>query len=489
MERILITDDEARTKVREGITKAARAISDTLGPYGNNALIEHGTRITNDGAKILKEITFEDEVEDLGLRKLKEAVAKSNDIVGDGSTTITTLTAAILKEGKRNLGGKTTTADFLKRIQEEREMVNARLEADATPIETEEQLIQAATVSVDNEELGRLIGSTQWKLGKEGFILAEESNERTTTVEFLDGIRIDNGLPMIQIMNDVEKQALEVENVRTIITDHTINTLEPLQDVLNQLLKSKVFKVAIVARGFTEQAIQDCAKNIQGGFQIYPINAPYTDSREVMLDLQAVLGGQFMDKDMHSLEDMQLSDVGFAEKISARRFDAVITGRNPEKVKARVEKLKEQLKGSESDFEQRALKGRIAQLENGFALIKVGAESETERKRLFDKVEDAVHAVRAAFQEGTVKGGGLAFKEIAEEMPDNAILKTPLMSINLQLMANAPEDWIVEDWVRDPVKVLKVALEQACSVGGALATISSVITTKKEKYNAYVKKD
>ncbi len=487
MERILITDEEARTKVREGITKAAKAVSDTLGPFGNNALIEHGTRITNDGAKILKEITFEDEVEDLGLRKLKEAVTKSNDIVGDGSTTITTLTAAILKEGSRNLKGRTTTADFLKKLAEEREDINTKLDAMATPIETEEQLIEAATVSVDDKELGRIIGETQWKLGKDGFILAEESNDRTTSVEILQGIRIDNGLGMTQIVNNMEKQSLELEDVRTILTDHTLQSLEPLKEVLNQLLKSKVYKVVIIARGFAEQAIKDCAQNIQGGFQIYPINAPYTDSREVMLDLQAVLGGQFMDHEMHALEDMQLSDVGFAEKISARRFDAVITGKNPEKVAARVKKLKEQLTGSESEFESRALKSRIAQLENGFALITVGAESETERKRLFDKVEDAVHAVRAAFQEGTVKGAGLAFKEIAETLPEGSILKNPLASINLQLMANAPEDFQVEDWVRDPVKVLKVALEQAVSVGGNLATISSVITTKKEKYNAYVK--
>lgn len=489
MERILLTGEESRKKVRDGVSKAAEAVSDTYGPWGNNVLVEHGTRITNDGAKALKEITLEDEVEDLGLRKLKEAVAKSNDTVGDGSTTITILANAILKEGKRNLGGKTTTADFLKRINEEKEAVFARLDADATPIETEEQLIEAATVSVDDKELGRVIGQTQWNLGKDGFILAEESNERTTTVEILQGIRIDNGLGMTQIMNNLEKQALEVEDVHTILTDHVLQSLEPLQEILNQLVKSKVYNIVIVARGFSENAIRDCAENIKNGIRIYPINAPYTDSREVMLDLQAVLGGTFMDHEMHSLEDMQLSDVGFAEKISARRFDAVITGKNPEKVQARVTKLKEQLKGSESDFEQRSLKARIAQLENGCALIKVGAESETERKRLFDKVEDAVHAVRAAFQEGTVKGGGLAFKEIAEEMPEGSLLKNPLMSLNLQLMANAPEDWVVEPWVRDSVKVLKTALEQAVSVGGNLATISSVITTKKEKYNAYVKKD
>lgn len=487
MERILITDDEARAKVREGIAKAAKAVSDTLGPYGNNALIEHGTRITNDGAKILKEITLEDEIEDLGLRKLKEAVAKSNDLVGDGSTTITTLTAAILKEGKRTLGGRTTTGGFIKQLKDEREFVNERLDAMTTPIETEEQLIEAATVSVDDAELGKLIGEAQFKLGKDGYLLAEEGIDTATTIEILHGIRIDNGVGMTQIFNNPEKQSLEVEGARTILTDHTLQNLAPVKDILEQLLKNKIFKVVIIARGFTEQAIQDCAENLKNGFQIYPINAPYTDSREVMLDLEAVLGGKFMDKETTSLEDMQLSDIGFAEKVSARRFDAILTGREDNNIEKRVDTLKQQLKGSIGDFEARTLKSRIAQLEGGFGLVKVGAESETERKRIFDKVEDAVNAVRASFQEGTVKGGGLAFKEIAEEMPEGSILKNPLMSIHTQVMANAPEDFIVEDWVRDSVKVLKVALEQACSVGGALATISSVITTKKEKMNAYVK--
>ena len=486
MERILITGEEARTKVREGVLKAAAAVSDTLGPFGNNALIEHGTRITNDGAKILKEITLEDEVEDLGLRKLKEAVAKSNDAVGDGSTTITTLAAAILKEGKRNITGRTTTADFLQKIQNERAEVNAQLETMATPIESEEDLIKSAIVSVDNEELGRIIGSAQWSLGKDGYLMPEETGDKTTTVEMVKGIRIDNGLPMIQIANNAEKEALEVEDTRVILTDHTLQDLTPLQEILNQLLKTKCYKVVIIARGFAEAALKDCATNIQAGFQVFPVNAPYTDSREVMLDIAALTGAKFMDAEQYSLDNMLLSDVGHASKIFARRFDAIITG--AQDTTARVETLKEKLKGSLSDFEERSIKARIAQLSGGFGIVKVGAESETERKRVFDKVEDAVHAVRAAFQEGTVPGAGLAFKEIAEKLPEGSILKNPLNSIHLQVMANAPEDYTIEPWVRDPVKVLKVALEQACSVGGNLATISSVITTKKEKYNAYIQK-
>lgn len=481
---------QARMKVKEGADKLVDAVKTTMGPFGTNALIEKGLRITNDGMKIAQEITLDDEIHDLGARKVKDAMSKSNDTVGDGSTTIATLVQAILKESSRllgtdkTIGGKMTTADFLRKIKAERDEIISKLNDLATPIETEEQLIKSAIVSVEDDTLGKLIGSTQFKLGKEGYILAEEVPERETTVEFVQGIKFDNGFGASYVMNNQEKQMLEDTEVRTILTNHTLQTLEPLKAVLEQLLKQKVRKVAIIARGFADQAIKDCAANIEAGFSVYPINAPYTDSKEVMLDLAAVLGGQFMDNEQHLLEDMQVSDVGFASKIRAKRYEAIITGQNDsssEKVQKRIAKLKEQLSGSTSDFESRMLSSRIAQLENGFAVIKVGAESETERKRVFDKVEDAVNAVRAAFQEGTVKGAGLAFKEIADSLPDDYILKRPLYCINEQILVNAPEDFLIEDWVRDPVKVLRVALEQAVSVAGDLATVSVAIHTKRDR--------
>jgi len=484
------TGVEARMKVKAGVDKLADAVKSTLGPFGTNALIEKGLRVTNDGIKITQEFTLSDEIEDLGVRKVKEAAAKSNDEVGDGSTTIVTLIQSILKESQRNLGtdktvgGKMSTADFIRKIKAECAEVIEKLKEQATPINTEEELIRSAVVSVEDEELGKLIGSTQFAIGKEGYLIAEEVPERECSVERVHGVRIDNGLGMTQVMNNVEKQMLEVEDVRTILTSHTIQSLEALKPILEQLLKNKQTKVAIIARGFTDKAIQDCAANIKQGFEIYPINAPYTDSREVMLDLASVLGGQFYDSETHDLDDMQLSDVGLAQKIRARRYDAIFTGKHgadSDKVQERVAKLEEQLAGSNSDFEKKMLGGRIAQLKNGFALVKVGASSDTERKRIFDKVEDAVNAVRAALQEGTVKGAGLAYKEIADAMPDDYILKRPLLSIHEQIMANAPADFVVEDWVRDPVKVLRVALEQACSVAGDLATVSVAIHTERDR--------
>lgn len=498
MERILISGTEAREKVIEGVNKGANAAKSTLGPWGTNGLIEKGNRITNDGATILREITLEDEIENLGLTKLKEAVAKSNDQVGDGSTSIATLVQAILKEAQKNLGtsktigGKMSTAEFLREIKRESAEAIEKLQAMSKPISSKEELVRSAVVSVEDEALGELIGSTQYDLGEHGYILAEEVPERTTTIEMVHGVKIDNGLGASHLMNNVEKQMLEVDEVPVILTNYTIQSIKELEGILNQLItQQKKRKIAIIARGFSNEAIQDVGMNLKNGVEIYPINAPFTDSREIMLDLQSVLGGQFYDSEIHALEDMQLSDVGFAQKIRARRYDAIITGKNgsdTEKVQKRLATLRETLKGSGSDFEKKTLQARIAQLEHGFAVVKVGAESDTERKRIYDKVEDAVNAVRAALQEGTVPGAGLAFKEIAESLPDNAILKRPLNAIYEQIMLNAPEGFEVEDWVRDPVKVLRVVLEQAVSVAGDLATVSVVVATKKQKYNAFVPK-
>jgi chaperonin GroEL len=497
MERILITGKSARDRVVEGANKGATAVGSTLGPFGTNALMEKGTRITNDGLKIAQEITLEDEVEELGWRKMKEAMAKSNDQVGDGSTTIVVLAQAILKDAVRLLGKegvigqKMTTAGFLRKLHSERDQVLSVLADMATPITTEEELINSATVSVEDAELGRVIGSAQWELGPDGYLLAEEVPETVTSIERIHGVKIDNGFGASFIINNQEKQMLEVDDAATILTDHTLQNLAPLEGILNQLLTQKRTKVVIVARGFSDEAIKACAKNIEQGFQLFPINAPYTDSKEVMRDLAAVLGGQFMDNERHALEDMQLSDVGFASKVRARRFDAVLAGdgSQTEKIQARLTELKDALSGSLSDFEKKHLESRIAQLEHGFAVVKVGAESDTERKRKFDKVEDAVNAVRAALQEGTVPGAGIAFKEIAESLPDDYILKRPLNSLHEQIMANAPDDFVIEDWVRDPAKVLRIALEQAVSVAGDLATVSVAVSTKKPKYNAYVSKE
>ena len=490
--KIVLIGETARVKILSGAQLLADSAVHTLGPFGTNGLIEKGLRITNDGISIASEVQSSDEIEDLALRKVREAASKANDQSGDGSTTTIHLTNEILKESSKKLGqgtivGSTTTAGLIRQIQAEKEEVIEKLQKLATPIESKEELVRSAIVSVEDEELGQLIGETQWELGPDGVILAEQTAENRTYIERIPGIKIDNGLGLPVRINNIEKQTLELEDVPVILTTNTLTSLEPLLDVLNNLAKQEQREVIVVCRAINDNVIKQIAANHDKGFDIYPINAPYVDQREIMLDLQAILGGRFVDSEDGGVDTIQYSDLGHVSRLVAKRYDGVFTGKENEATQARVakrvEELEQKLAGSVSDFEKRNLQARIAQLKNGFAVAKVGSVSETERKRVFDKVEDAVNAVRAAYQEGTVPGAGLAFKEIAESLPDTYLLKKPLMSVHAQIMKNAPKDFVIEDWVRDPLKVMRIALEQACSVAGDLATVSVAVAQKRKVDN------
>lgn len=481
---------KARDLALKGANYLAEAVKSTLGPFGMNALIEKGNRITNDGVTVSKEIcgAIENEFERRGAVTLHEAAAKTNDEAGDGTTTAIVLAQAILKEAVRQLPndktlmGKMTPADLIRKIEAERQEITEKMEKMAIPIETKEQLINSARVSVEDEKLGKIIGETQWEIGKTGVIIAEEHILEHCEVERIKGIRTDNGFCTSNMINNQEKQSLEVTGAWIIMTNHTLSDLLPIKALLDTMVKSKKIPIVIVARGFTNECIQLCLTNHKSGVFIYPISAPYVNQSDVMKDMQAVLGGRFIDSEECELEDVMISDVGFAEKIVATRYTAIFTGKTDEstlkRVSDRVDELNKRLSGSVSDFEKKSLEARISQLTNGFAILKVGAKSELERKRLKDKCDDAVNAVRAAFQEGVIPGAGLAFKEISEGLPDGYILKRPLMAVYEQITSSAPKDFVIEDWVKDPLKVLKVALEKACSVAATFATINTVICTE-----------
>lgn len=496
--KVVLKGKEARDKLISGANFVADAVKSTLGPFGMNAVMEKKLKVTNDGFSIASEITLNDEIEDLGLRVFREACSKTNDEAGDGTTTAMVLAQAILKEGVRLLGdediigGKIPTTELVRKIEAERVIVTEALTAAATPIETEEQLINSAIVSVEDKDLGTLIGKTQWELGKDGVLLAEETTAHECSVEKIQGIRTDNGFATSLIVNDEEKQQLSLENALVILTNNVFRDLKPVQALLEQVqqrIKSGALqtnKIVIVARSFTDEAVAICMKNIQNGvLMIYPVSAPYVDQTQVMKDIEAVVGGRFINYEESSLEDMQVSDIGFASKVIAKRFETIITGREDEKtiesVKARVAELQDKLAGSESEFEKGMLRSRIAQLTSGFAILKIGANSEVERKRLKDKADDAVNAVRAAFQEGTVPGAGMAYINAIESLPEGAILKKALTAPYDQIMSTAPSGFVVEDWVRDPLKVMRIALERACSVAADLATASIAIATERDR--------
>lgn len=487
----------------KGADFLASAVIRTLGPYGENAYIDKGNKITNDGVTVAREIQISsktlmqdgkpgNELNARGATALREAALKTNDIAGDGTTTAILLAQAIYKRvapllSKEGVIGSKKPSEIIKQIEAERQEVTDKLIAMSTAIETKEQLIASAVVSTEDRELGSLIGEAQWDVGKDGFLLVEETAERTSSVEKVKGVRIDNGVGTAQIFNNLEKQTMEVEDAGIILTSHTIKGLgewESLMKVFEPAFKAGHKQLIVVARAWTDETVNYCLQNInKGSLKIYPLSAPYVNMTERMKDLAAVTGAIFYDSENSTLDDLYTSGIGRVQKVVAKRMEAILAGKDEPKtaqlIQNRILELQKELDGEVSEFAKKELSGRIAQLQNGFAIVKVGSPSDMERKRLFDKCEDAVNAVRAAFQEGTVPGAGLAFKHIAETLPDEYLLKRPLMALNEQLLASAPQDFVIEDWVRDPTKVLRVSLEQACVAASSFATAGIVITDAK----------
>lgn len=498
MERIVLGGADgiaARDRLILGVDYAADMVKSTLGPGGVNVLLEKKNRVTNDGVSIIQEIFLEDEIQNLGVQKIKEIAAKTNDEVGDGTTTAVTLGQAIIhaclpklqREGE--LKAKNTPMQLVKILEKERDEVLTKLDALSEKIKDEKTLIAVATVSVEDPELGELIGKTQWELGPDGFITVEETTKVETTIERVPGLRLDNGFASSLLINNQEKGILELRDISVVLTNHTIRDLNPLKGVIEQLIARGANQLALVARGFSEEAVQNCLKNINtpNGFQVFPVNAPYVDQVQVMYDMQAALGGKFINSEETELGSINLSDVAFASLIRCERFSSTFVGRDDTKVtrEKRAETLRKKLQSELSDFERRDLNRRISQLENGLALLKVGGLSDTDRGYKKDKADDAVNATRLALQEGIVPGAGQALKQIADELPEDSILKRAIDAPYNQIQVNAGGLEIPE-WVKDPTKVVKTAFTKACSIAAVLATTQGVIVTKKQKFNAYI---
>lgn len=500
MRKISITGLEARNKFIAGAKYLSTAIGSTLGPFGHNAFLEHNHKITNDGFAISAELagTLVDEFERQGALTLHEASSKQNDEVGDSTTSVQILTHAIVEESLRFLPSeksiiaKKKPSEIAAMIETSKVKVLELLKAKATPVATEEELIQAAKVSVDNDELAKMIGETQYKIGKDGFIILEETNEPTCSIEVVKGIRIDNGFGTPVVITNQAEQSLELKSIHILLTNYTLQKEDIVRlksKIINPMVAEKKMGLIIMARAFSPEAIQFCIQSMNAGFSIFPLNAPYEYQTEIMKDLAAITGATYYDVEEKSLEDLSIEDIGFVTGLRARRFDAIVTGPQDETkvivqdaINKRTKELEEKLNGNAvSDFERKRLQARIAQFKGGFAILKVGAETVIQRKYLKDKAEDAVNSVRLALQGGTVKGAGLALKEIADELPDGDILKKPLQAINNQITISAPEGFVIEPWVRDPYPTLVACINNACSVASQFATINMVVATENPK--------
>lgn len=495
MAKISIVGLEARNKAIKGVSYVAGVVKNTIGPFGQNVMLEKGNAITNDGVTIGNAIapTIVDEFERRGALVANEASNKTNSMVGDATSTAWALTEAIIKEAVRylpsekSIKSKKTPAEITQMINQSKDNVLNLLETVSMPIQFKEDLIKSALVSVEDEQLATLLGATQWELGPEGQIIAEEVNETNSSIERVTGIRLDNGFGGSHLITNPEDQSLEVQDLPILLTNYTIGKEEliSLKDsIFSHIINQKKLGLIIVARAFTSEAIKMSQESAQAGFALFPINAPYVNQKEIMKDIQVVVGGRYIDTEESSLQDIYITDIGFCKRLVAHISDAIVTGEEDEKAHERkykrVEELKLALKGEKSDFGKRMIETRIAQLTNGFAILKVGSTSLTNRKRLKDKADDAVNAVRLALKGGTVKGAGQAFKEISDTLEEGDILKRPLLTVYEQIINSAPEDWTIPEWVRDPFLVLKAALENACETAAVFSSVQGIVTEENK---------
>lgn len=504
--KVVAVGDKAREEVFAGVDLVADAVKTTLGPYGRNfaSAVRGGPiEISNDGVTLAKYIVGSgaNEFQDIGISAVVEAATKTNDIAGDGTSSAVVLTQAILRIFKGEEGivkTKHNPLALMRLLNNEAKVVVGMLDNMAEKVDTREKLIEVARVSAEDQTLAELIGGAQWDVTEFGTVLAEEHNDATDVVEFINGIKFDNGFGTSRMVNNQEKQQLELKDVHVIMTSHVFNTAKMIMDLnplFEELSRLGTNGVVLIGRGFDDTAIAMCMKNMvafqegKGGLMLYPVNAPYTDHEEVMQDMAAALGGKYVDANARKVQNIVIGDVGMASKFIARRFEAVVAGKPKGSddaidaaVQKRVDEIKEKLTGQITPFEKRGFESRLAQLTTGTAVVKVGAETEQERKYKKAKVDDAVNAVKAAIQEGVVPGAGQALKMAAKLLPEGSHLIDALQAPFDQIQALSPAGaFAIESWVKDPLKVVRVGFQKAVSIAGSLGTMEVAVTHEREK--------
>lgn len=489
---IQLLGSEAREAAFRGADRVAEAVESSLGPAGQNLLLEKGNTTTNDGKKISQHLSasVENEFERRGALFQHAGSVKVEQLVKDTTSGYFSLSKGIRKAlvpylpSKNVPIAKKPVSELRKQLAEEFKFVCEKLKEGVKRIESREDLIASALVSVEDEELAEMIGGTQWDLVMktgDGIIRPQETAEYESSIEQTSGIYMDNGFAQSMLINNPEKESLEIENVNVLLTNYVIDSLDSLTGLLVDLKRQNKIYLAIFARAFSQTAMKQISEWGMKGMAIFPINAPYTNQSQVFLDIGAVTGANYVTDETKELALINTKDIGFSKKISCGRNDSFISGAGDageeERVKARVETVEKDLKATNSEFYKDTLKARIAGLKGAYAILKVGSRTEEDRKRKFDKCEDAVGAVRNALASGTVKGAGIAFKEVADTLPDDFILKEPLYGIYRQIKNTMPAEYEVPEWCRDPyislVTALEIAIENSLNLANVMATDTS----------------
>jgi chaperonin GroEL len=521
-------DIEARDGLKRGVDALANAVKVTLGPKGRNVIIGKsfgGPTVTKDGVTVAKEIELNDPLENMGAQMVKEVASKTNDLAGDGTTTATVLAQAIVKEGLKNVAAGANPMDLKRGIDKAVEAIVADLSKQAKVVGSDsEKIKQIASISANNDEvIGELIATAFGKVGKEGVITVEEAKGTDTYVDVVEGMQFDRGYLSPYFITDSEKLTSELSNPLILITDRKVSNLDDaLIELLNKTIQA-TRSLLIIAEDVDGTALTALVVNkIRGQLKVAAVKAPgFGDRRKAMLEDIAILtGGTVISEESgYTLENATLEMLGTAEKVSIDKDNTTIVNGagNPDLIKSRINQIKSQMESSTSEYDKEKLQERLAKLAGGVAVLYVGAASEVEMKEKKDRVDDALHATRAAVEEGIVAGGGVALlraknvlKDLKADNSDEATgiqivsraVEAPLRTIveNAGLEGsvvvakvaegkgdfgyNAKTDEYVDmlkAGIIDPKKVTRVALENAASVAGMILTTECALVEIKEE--------
>ena len=514
---------DARSAMVRGVDILADTVKVTLGPKGRNVVLEKSfgsPLITNDGVTIAKEIELEDHFENMGAKLVSEVASKTNDIAGDGTTTATVLTQAIVREGIKNVTAGANPIGIRRGIEAAVATAVSALKETAIPVSNKEAIAQVAAVSSRSEKVGEYISEAMEKVGNDGVITIEESKGMETELDVVEGMQFDRGYLSQYMVTDSEKMVADLDNPYILITDKKISNIQEILPLLESILKTNR-PLLIIADDVDGEALPTLVLNkIRGTFNVVAVKAPgFGDRRKAMLEDIAILtGGTVITEDLGlELKDATIEALGQASKVTVDKDSTVIVegSGNPEAIANRVAVIKSQIESTTSEFDKEKLQERLAKLSGGVAVIKVGAATETELKEMKLRIEDALNATRAAVEEGIVSGGGTAFVSVLgavaaleltgdEATGRNIVLRAleePVRQIALNAgfegsiiidrLKNseagtgfnaATGEWVnmIEAGIIDPVKVTRSALQNAASVASLILTTEAVVANKPE---------
>jgi chaperonin GroEL len=529
MAKLINFDTDAREKLKKGVDALANAVKVTLGPKGRNVIIDKkfgAPTVTKDGVSVAKEIELKDPIENMGAQLVKEVASKTADSAGDGTTTATVLAQAIFNAGIKNVAAGANPMDLKRGIDKAVLAVVENLKKQSRSISTNNEIAQVASISANNDsEIGNMIAHAMEKVGKDGVITVEEAKGTETEVKTVEGMQFDRGYLSPYFVTNTENMEAELENAFILIYDKKISSMKELLPVLEQSAQSGR-PLLIISEEVDGEALATLVVNkIRGALKVCAVKAPgFGDRRKAMLEDIAVLtGGQVISEEKgYKLEDAKLNLLGRAEKIIIDKDNTIIVNGagQSDNIQARIKEIKAQIEKSTSDYDKEKMQERLAKLSGGVAVLHIGAATEVEMKEKKDRVDDALHATRAAVQEGVVPGGGVAFIRALEVLDsvkvDNedqktgvSIIRTALESPIRTILANSGfEPSVIVNEVRkgtgdygynaredkfenffaagiiDPTKVARLALENAASIAALLLTTECVIADNPEDKEA-----